>query len=339
MTLKLDIIKNHLCDDWPFEYQEHFSKFPKKLYRYVPPNDYYFDSIEKNYIYLCPAKELDDQFECRVDFPVDKILANKSIVDDKLVKALVDMISEYPSNFNKNDMKKMTLSCISKDKTLDLGKVSLELNKPEYNITEKDQAEILKVFSALMSGAWISEKGEEQFKNLIKKAYKAQDDIGIGSLSENGKSQVMWEMYGKHYSGMMIEYELSDDVNSIINTFPVVYGDKRKTNLLLILINICLDSFVISLSQGKMGDMNSTKDYIKLFLTKYNEWAFQKEWRIVGEAGIRFPIPKIKKVYLGKRMIKEDKKRIYDIAKKNNIELYQQLDNYESLEIKYEKLI
>lgn len=338
MTLKFDAIYHHLKDDWPFEFKEHFGLFPKKLYKYVTLNENYTDSIINNYLYLCPAKELDDQFECRVDFPIGKVLDNKSVVDDTFVEALIDKVSEYTSNFDREKMAETIIACLDKEKRPDLGKISLEFDKFDINITDEQKDNLLKAFSALMTGAWISDNSERLFKFLIEKAYAAQEQIGIGSLTENNKSQVMWEMYGNHYRGVCIEYDFTDDLNAMINTLPVIYADKRKSSLLLILVNICIDSFMLALSKGKIGSMNSAKDYVKLFLTKYNEWSFQKEWRLIGEAGFKYPAPKIKKIYLGKRISESDKNKIMKISIEKNIELYMQLDNYDSLELKYEKI-
>ena len=74
MALKIEVISNTISDNWPLEYKNHFEKFPKKLYKYAKVNKNYIDSIKNNYIYLCPANKLDDQFECRINFAINKIL-------------------------------------------------------------------------------------------------------------------------------------------------------------------------------------------------------------------------------------------------------------------------
>lgn len=101
VTIKLDGIKESSYTNWILKYKKHFELFPKKLYKYVFLNNYYIDAINNDYIYLCPAKKLDDQFECRVDFPIQKILKNRKIIDEKFIEALADKVSDYPSCFDK----------------------------------------------------------------------------------------------------------------------------------------------------------------------------------------------------------------------------------------------
>ena len=338
MTLKLDVIRNNSIAHWPSDYRTHFDAFPKKLYKYVPIKNYYIDSIRNNYIYLCPAKELDDQFECRVDFPVSKYLSNRSVIDDVFIEALINKVTDYPCSFDKMQMKITIRNCLDKQNNLDLGKVHLQMTVRNADLTEEQKSDYLKAFAALMSGAWISKSNEDLLLWLINKAQRAQDETGIGSLSETNKSQVMWDIYADHYAGVCIEYNLHKDIDAIINTFPVLYENKRRINLLQILVGICLDEMILCFSKGKIGDYYSVKDYIKLFLTKNNEWAFQKEWRIIGEAGAKFYAPRISRIYLGKRISKESKDLMKAIANEKNIMLFQQLDNFDSLELKFERI-
>lgn len=337
ITLKIDAIRSALKKDWPEEYQSHFESFPKKLYKYVRINNKYIDSIRRKYIYLCPASKLDDQFECRADFCEEKILDNRNLIDDVFINNLVDIIDEYPNSTSKNSMIEFTKKCLNDDK-LDLGKVSIEMKNENPDLTEEEKEELLKCFSALMSGAWLSPDTKENLKMLIKTACETKNNTGIGSLTENNKSQVMWELYGNHYKGMCIEYELSEDYDSMINTFPVIYGDKRKTNLLSILVGILLEHLIDVLSKHQLESYDSAKDYIKLFITKYDEWEFQKEWRIVGSAKLKFPVPQVKRIYLGKKVPQKREQAIIDLAREFHIELFKQQDNYESLEIEYKKM-
>lgn len=338
LTLKPEVLKGTLKENWPEEYKKHFSLFPKKLYKYVTVNDNYIDSIKENYIYLCSAKKLDDQFECKTNFSINKILNNKQVIDDKFIDAFADMISKYPGNFDKKEITELIKLCLDKDNGLNLGKVSLELDKREPSLTDEQREEMLNFFDTLMTGSWMDNNTKNTMEDLISKAYFAQEETGIGSLTENNKSQIMWEMYANHYKGMCIEYELCNSIDAMINTFPVIYGNKRKTDFLLILTGIVLDSLFFNISNGEINELNNVKDYIKLFLTKHDEWKFQKEWRLIGKSGFKFPVPKIKKIYLGKNISQEDEEKLVEIAKEKCIDLYKQQDNYESLDITYIKL-
>lgn len=339
MILKVDAIQGVLSKDWPEEYKSHFAAFPKLLFKYSKVNSYTLDAIRNEYIYLCPAIDLDDQFECRVDFPTEDDAANSEIISEEFIDALAEMIEEYPSSFSKKDLKALIRKALDKDRRFDFGQVNLMLDQEADSISEEQKGETIKCFGALMTGAWMSEGNEALLKDLTIKAAKAKNEIGIGSLTENGKSQVMWEMYGDHYQGVCIEFDLSHDVNALVNTFPVIYGDKKRSKILHILVGICLDALMTSLSKSEKPWVENSREYIKLFLTKYSEWAFQKEWRVIGEAGLKFHTKSIKALYLGKKVSEDDERQLIAIAKEKGFRVYRQKDNFESLSLEYEQIL
>ena len=52
------------------------SFFPKTLYKYMSFKDYTVEMIRDNYLYLSPAKLMDDQFDCSLNFDADNYLKN-----------------------------------------------------------------------------------------------------------------------------------------------------------------------------------------------------------------------------------------------------------------------
>lgn len=335
---KLQVSLGNVPETIPCRDGEPYKAFPLRLFKYASVNDYTIDSLTKGYIYLCPAMNLDDQFECGVDFPLEEMKGmEKGAIADAFVDFLVDLIDGYPTTFTKKDLKKFVKSCLDKEKRMDLGKVTLRMQQECPNLSLSEQESVLKTFGALCTGAWLSEENEKTMKTLVMKAYKAKEEIGIGSLTENGKSQVMWEMYGAHYQGVCIEYDLCDDPNALLNVFPVIYGDKRRTNILHILVGMCMDGILNTFMKGTTPPLDNALAYIKLFLTKYAEWSFQKEWRVIGEAEGHFPVI-IKALYMGKKITKADELAITSIAKARGIKLFKQKDNCATLALEYEEI-
>ena len=148
----------------------------------------------------------------------------------------------------------------------------------------------------------------------------------------------MWEMYANHYKGICIEYDFSNEYRSMLDILPVVYGNKINDNFILILVNIVIDSLVRHFSNDALDNLNNVKKYIYLFLSKYSEWAFQKEWRILGEAAAKYKVNKIKSIYLGKNISKTNREKIIKLSQRKGINLYQQIDDFDSLSIKYKKI-
>ena len=145
----------------------------------------------------------------------------------------------------------------------------------------------------------------------------------------------MWEMYSNHYKGYCIEYDTSSDLNMKINTFPVIYGNKTNTDILSIIIEMIIEELVNQLSKGLINQIDKKIKFVYIFLTKYKEWSFQKEWRILGEKDTKFPAPPIKAVYLGKHCSKTNEKLILRLAKKYNFAVYKQFDNLKNLSIEF----
>lgn len=290
-------------------------------------------------MYLSPAKELDDQFECTANFDPSITYSNE-IIKKYFAEEVANMISDYPSNFKKSEMKKLMYECLDKKTKISVKKEKIDLksSKIKSNYSSKESKEILKIFGALISGMWMNDKTPEIFNDLIKKALSAKDKLGIGSLSEINTSQVMWDMYSDHYSGYCVEYDTSDDIDLKINTFPVVYGNKRQTNFLSILIGMIVEGYIVNLSNNKEYTLERSLDYFYLIITKYKEWEFQKEWRIVGDAHFKFPMPKIKSIYLGKKCSNDKEKLIIELAKEFGFSVYKQRDNYIDLSIDFEKI-
>ena len=61
--------------------------------------------------------------------------------------------------------------------------------------------------------------------------------------------------------------------------------------------------------------------YISLFVTKNLIWEYQKEWRLIGNAGEKAKAPQIKTVYLGYNVSSGNEKKIHDYFKDTNVNI------------------
>ena len=106
----------------------------------------------------------------------------------------------------------------------------------------------------------------------------------------------------------------SSDYLFNVAIFPVIYQDMRDTNIFTQIIGNYIGQLIHSYSQGKIDvDMSQI---LRLFLTKsHTDWAYQKEWRLLGAAGECVPAPKIKAVYLGKECSEKNRTKLTTIAK------------------------
>lgn len=336
LKLSLDGYSKELGE--PDNHQVHLARFPKKLYKYRSFDDYTEDMIVNKYLYLCQAEKLDDQFECAANFSYESFFKREGVIRRTVIDEIADMISDFPTSLNKKDFKKLLRKCLDKDNNFDIKRTAAIAAERQDGLTEQEAVAALETFGALLSGMWQNEDNLKSFEGVVMKALNARKEIGICSLSETNNSQVMWEMYSHNYEGYCIEYESKSSIDFQLNTFPVVYGNKRETNIIKILVGATLESFVASISNGQISQIDRGLDYIHLFLTKFSEWSFQKEWRIIGEPNLKFPAPKIAAIYVGKKCSDENVHKILSLSRKYGFEIYRQKDNIENLALEFEKV-
>lgn len=337
MQLKIDMISNGK-ESFDNNDKIHLDYFPPRLYKYRCFDEYTVDMIRNNYIYLTPAIKLDDQFECRPDYDINKVFNTKTL-SKYFIDALLDSLKDYNCSMTRTELKEITKKYINRDKSLNKIKIKKELLKSSNQLNDEYADELVKYFLALASGAWISESNENSLTNILKTIDNLKYNLGIGSLSETNVSQVMWSMYSKNYEGYCIEYDFTSDIDTMINTYPVLYGSKYKTNMIMIIVRMLLDDIIYKLSGGKIKNSDSVKDYTRIFVTKHKEWEFQKEWRLIGDANYKFEVPKIKSIYLGKNVSDNNKSIMIDLCKENKIDLYIQEDNYIDLSLNFKKIL
>lgn len=331
VDLQIDQNMGNINEKWTERLISHFEQFPKKLYKYAKLNRFTFDSIEHEYIYLCPANKLDDQFECQIkDVSLRRFeqAKNEQLIYEKIAEMLPELLSNYPIPFNKEQIA-LILDNIRNSATKQPTIASIA-EQAGYCLTDEERIAAEKVEKNKLS-----EKGSAFVEYLYKQVNKFQKTKRIGSLTECKSSQVMWEMYADHYKGVCIEYELLNDSDIFLNTFPVKYTKKRENDLLRISLGIILDEFVIGISGGMIKPTNNMQSYIEILLTKYTEWSFQKEWRIIGETKAKINGQKIKRIFVGKNVSKKKMEKLSKIASDKGIKLYKQYDDKETLQIKY----
>ena len=139
-----------------------------------------------------------------------------------------------------------------------------------------------------------------QIYTLIKAMYNAREELGICSLSANKNDETMWKEYAANGTGYCVEYDMSD-YEHLNLLFPVIYvsKDERETDITTRILLSFIGNMIESFSHRTIeADVSQC---ITLFLTKYDKWKYQNEWRLLGDAGSKLKAPKINAIYLGKR--------------------------------------
>lgn len=139
-----------------------------------------------------------------------------------------------------------------------------------------------------------------QIFTLIKAMYNAREELGICSLSANKNDEAMWKEYASDGTGYCVEYDMTD-YEHLNLLFPVIYVSEyeRETDITTRILLSFIGNMIEGFSHGAVEA--DTSQCITLFLTKYDKWEYQNEWRLLGEAGSKLKAPKINAIYLGKR--------------------------------------
>ena len=293
---------------------------PKILYKYRPFDKYSFDMLENEYLYLCPAEKEDDETECMTTVDFERLVdLETNNLKRECVNQIIELIRPYSSEETYENAKNKILAITRKDGTVPANfmlDLSLELQEmaPEYKEIVVQLVNWIVGIPEMLDKPEIS----NQLEPLFLTAYNARKETGICSLAESNDIDYMWNKYANDYSGYCIEYDVSD-YECNIGILPVIYQDERETNIIMQLVGSFIGQMITGFSNGQIQADSS--HFIRLFLTKYKKWEYQKEWRLIGKANDKMKAPKIKCIYLGKNVSEENREAIVSFARKHNIEV------------------
>ena len=267
-------------------------------------------------MYLCPAEKLDDPSECKVDFSVrDYYHLESGVIKLKCIDLILNMIKPYSTEENFQKLRNIVFriatpsGMVRRNFLLDASCEIQEL------VPEIDTAPLINFLGSIPEKL-DDPKIKEQLENLLSLAYHARQKMGICSLSELKNSEEMWNNYADGEKGYCIEYDLKgyENINLL---FPVVYQDNRETNIVINMVAAFIGQMVVGMSYGQIAADRS--QFMRMFLTKDTKWAYQKEWRLLGDANYKLSAPSIHAIYLGKNMDDQNKKQMIDYCQARNI--------------------
>lgn len=317
------------------------SYFPKTLYKYMSFKDYTAEMIRDNYLYLSPAELMDDQFDCSLNFDADYYLNH---TEDEIMPFFLEWLKNYAKQKADPKVKKhidLMFTLYYHDGTIKKDKAKRFLLSKVEGINPSKIDEFLELLNEKKDKLFSSNAFVNGCKKLLEALIKQKENTGLCSLTETNMSQIMWQMYSNKYEGLCVEYDietyLRDYVSSDEIILPVVYKKRKNFNPIKMEVKLILDLAIYSNDKIKI-QRELLEDYFKILSTKNTEWSLQKEWRIIGKPRKKVPMPKIKKIYLGKNIKSENKDLILFLADELDFEVYIQEDDYENLTFRYVKI-
>ena len=292
---------------------------PRFLYKYRPFDGFALDMLENRYVFLCPAEKLDDPSECTADLSIQDFYHFKTdSIKFKCIEMILEQIKPYTTEENFQKVQSLISQIVTprgqvrRHFLLDVAFDIQEL------VPEVDTAPLINFLGSIPEKL-DDPKIKEQLEKLLALAYHARQGMGICSLSALKNKNEMWQNYADDEKGYCIEYDLRgyENVNLL---FPVVYQDNRETNIVTNMIAAFIGQMIVGMSYGQIAADRS--QFMRMFLTKDTKWAYQKEWRLLGDANDKLPAPTIHAVYLGKNMTGQSKKQMLDYCQAHDIAVH-----------------
>lgn len=310
------------------------TNMPRSLFKYFrnvididTGRNYSLEALESNTVYLQSPNKFDDIYDC-------------SIVFDEYEYSLARL--QYYSILCGFDIKETDFSkyiYIFAQKIYEvitkLMAEGLELEKAMNHVfhirgdgTSKDQTHIMFVLSmclALRKNVGRENVWQIAFADALNSEINhirktLSENFRIACFSTSPYMIRMWaSQYANNHEGFCIEYEIpeysEEYVNLFHNLFPVIYSDIRTS-----VIGECLKYI-----EDRSGKELVENIYKYGILTKSTDWKDQDEWRLVSPGNMladdnSCEFFKIKKVYLGNRMPKEERYKVIEICKRKGIE-------------------
>lgn len=271
---------------------------PARLYKYRQFTEYHLDALKKDVLWLSSPDRLNDPYEAQVSFDVNRFKVEDQSVDHFLtearrarqaIEAGEDWRPTEPSRpINAGDWRRQTVSTILQSSDL----------------PEKE------AFASIVE-EWSKEQAQAHVRSMSQQFRKG---FSVLSLSATANNKLLWAHYSNSHKGFAIEYDFASlpygDLRSRL-CFPVFYTTKLR------------DATRYLAKPGKPFN-NLFGQY--MCLVKQDDWAYEKEWRIVQAIGpehanFEMRMPKPTAVILGSQVSPSDEETMRQLCKERSVTL------------------
>lgn len=183
------------------------SKRPKNFFKFRMFDEFTFDMLENEYVYLAPAGNLDDPFDCLTNINLERVYKKGTFtLSNNIVSRIIDAVSSHMNSksIDKRDLIRIFNAC-SKGESIDKKLLGDELFKVGY-LTKYEKNifyEVIINFPFVINA--LTET--DDLKKLFVQLKNAKNTIGACSLTTKRDNKVMWSLYGNTYKGYCVEYE------------------------------------------------------------------------------------------------------------------------------------
>lgn len=271
---------------------------PARLYKYRQFTENHLNALKKDTLWLSSPDRLNDPYEAQVSFDVDRFTMEDQSVDDlvktvresqQAIEAGADWHPSEPKHpINAGDWRRQMVSTLLQSSAL-----------PEKDLIASIMEEISKDYA---------------LSHVRSMSCQLRKSFSVLSLSAAVNNKLLWSHYSNSHKGFVIEYDFASLPYSDLRRrfcFPVFYTTKLRDATRYI---------------AKLGKPVNSLFGHYMCLIKQNDWAYEKEWRIVHAIGpehanFEMSMPKPAAVLLGSQVSSSDEETMRQLCKNRSIPL------------------
>ena len=196
------------------------------------------------------------------------------------------------------------------DSAININDYNSFLNFAEEGINNKS---FEKFMENIIEKSGLKRLTEKSIELLSNEYNRYIENIKVCCFAEDNDSILMWSHYANEHKGFCIEYDFDEMSQMCSHIYPIKYQQK-----------LC-----------KLIDFNNKNDsIIEPIITKYIDWKYEKEWRMINycknenyvdkidDKTYRYKLPNPIGIYMGCKISQEHEKKLEELCRKKNIKLY-----------------
>lgn len=247
------------------------TKVPRSLFKYVAFGERFLEQVCREVTYFADPASFNDPLDCQ---PV--VVADST--DDELRTILAQMVVRRSQKEIDAAMRRLRLKgekAEARRAALTQSDANRLLGDIDYYATFPDVEDAAGYTRVMLI---------DTIQTELKKVYER----GVFCLSAKFDSPLMWSHYGDQHRGFCVEYHSADAKD--IGLHKVNYGESREIKT----------SMISAWLVGNDPKVTKGVDRVCL-LTKSREWAYEREWRMIGDIGLTDSKLRMKAVIFGMR--------------------------------------
>lgn len=157
-----------------------------------------------------------------------------------------------------------------------------------------------------------------------------RNQLGILSLSARNDSILMWSHYADMHRGFCIGYSVNNFGLPPNGIRDVIYTRDRNLGF----------AFALIANPNVTEDMFEEEFWRVHVLTKWIDWQYEEEWRIIGHARSASPYPDsaLDRIIFGMRMSTEDRDRVRNVLAGKDVDYFEAVRSEEDFAVEIRQI-